>query len=236
MAREPDWLRSRSSRLVLLGFAANLAGLLGGALWLAPAEKAVDEASRAIALESTRAQLIRAATATAEVSDHLGALVFSVPVGDDPTDAYRRTLAELFTRALDRGHESVRAYVAELAVAGAVDFDSTIRRYERLVAAEQANFNLDTYRAANAFEADLAMAMVDAEGAASMKALKLQGTLREAKAVAARRRLLLTLSAAAGATVIFAAAFSGSDALPTNNATRALEAALRLLRTLGAPK
>jgi hypothetical protein len=160
-----------------------------------------------------------------------------VPVGGDPTDAHRQTLAELFTRALDRGHEAVRAYIAELAVAGAVDYAPTLQRYEGLVAAERANFTLDTYRAANAFEADLAMAMVDAEGAAAMKALTLQTTRREAKAVAARRRLVLTLTTVVGATVILVATLAGSRAPPPspNAASRTLDAALRRLRTSEVP-
>ena len=55
---------------------------------------------------------------------------------------------------------------------------STIRRkssrYGALVAAENANFNIDTYRAANAFEGDLAMRMVKAQGDAAMKAITLE--------------------------------------------------------------
>ena len=75
----------------------------------------------------------------------------------------------------------VRAYLAALAVAGAIDYPAESSRYGSLVAAEKANFNIDTYRAANAFEGDLTTRMVKAQGDAAMKAITLQTDRREAE-------------------------------------------------------
>ena len=233
MAKAPERLVSRGAALLMLGFAVNLCGLVGGAFWIDPAQRAVESASLDMALQSARARVIRAATASDELAEHMGSLVFSVPSGKDQPDDVRATLGELFGRALDRRHNAVRTYLAELALAGAVDFDADLKRYEALVAAEKANFTLETYRAVNAFEADLAMAMVKAEGDAAMRSIVLQKTRREAKVEEARRRLTLTLVAIAGSAIVLAVTLAGgrSATLAPGAAARALTAALKRLQT-----
>jgi hypothetical protein len=236
MARKPAWLWSRGSALVILGFSLNLAGLLGGSLWLNPAERAVETASSDIALQSARARVIRDATASDELAEHMGSLVYSLPAGAGQTDDVRATMGELLTRALDRRHDAVRSYLAELALAGAVDFNAASNQYEALVSAEKVDFNINTYRAVNAFEANLAMAMVKAEGDSAIRAIALQKAWREAKVEAALRRLTLTLIALAGSTVILFAALGGAIAAPPapSAATCALAAALGRLQTMEA--
>lgn len=95
---------------------------------------------------------------------------------------------------------------------------STIRRkssrYGGLVAAEKADFNIDTYRAANAFEADLAMRMVKAQGAAAMKAITLQSDRREAKRLASERGLNLLAITMMGSALVFLAAIAGAGPKP----------------------
>ena len=233
MAKKPEWLWSRGAALLLVGFAVNLSGLVGGAFWLDPAQRAVESASLDMALQTARARIIRAATASDELAEHMGSLVFSVPSGADQPDEVRATMSELFRRALDRRHNAVRAYLAELALARAVDFDAELKRYEALVAAEKADFNLETYRAVNSFEADLAMAMVKTEGDAAMRAIVLQKTRREAKVEEARRRLALTLVAIAGSAIVLVAALAGgrSAAPAPHGATQALAAALKRLQS-----
>ena len=218
MATGGKRLWSRGAALLVLGFAVNLAGLVGGAFWFDPAQRAVDAASRGVALQSARARVIRDATASDELAEHVGSLVFSLPSAAGQPDEVRETMGELFTRALDRRHEAVRAYLAELALVGAIDFDAQSRRYEALVAAEKASFTLETYRAANAFEGELAMAMVKAEGDAAMKAIELQKTRREAKIEAARRSLTLTLVALAGSAIVLIATLAGSRVAPPSTA------------------
>ena len=101
-----------------------------------------------------------------------------------------------------------------MALTRAADFEMTLKKYEALAAAERANFNADTYRATNAFEADFETAMVGATGEAMLKPIPLLQERREAKVVAARRRLVLTLTALAGAAIILAATLRGSGPQP----------------------
>jgi hypothetical protein len=97
-------------------------------------------------------------------------------------------------------------------------------------AAEHANLNIDTYRAANAFEADLATRMVKAQGDAAMKAITLESDRREAKRVASERGFKLLAITMLGSVLVFVATISGTGAKPA--APRAIGAA-RLLTIAG---
>lgn len=206
----PSWLRSRTAATALFGFALNLAGALGAALWLDPAQEKASGAARDALAEAARSQAILAANAADELAMHMGSLVFGVSLPKDaPEDAAAR-IGDIRMRALARRHDGVRSYLALLGVAGVIDYPTEKARYETLVAAERANLTLDTYRAANAFEGDLAMAMVKAQGAAAMKAITLQGDRRKAEATVAGRKLALLGVSLSGSTILFCAAMAGA--------------------------
>src|ERR1700733_1353382 len=183
------WLLSRGAAVLALGFLVSLIGALGSAFYLDPAQKSEGVAAQQIGLEASQAQMLRAATAYDDIAGHLGSLLFSVSLPRDASDDMRAAIGDLMRRALDHRHDGVRSYLAALAVAGAIDYPAESPRYEALVAAEHANFNIDTYRAPNAFEGDLATRMIKAQGDAAMKAITLEGDRREAKRVASERGL-----------------------------------------------
>ena len=202
---------SANVAIVLLGFFLNIAGAIGGPVYLAPAQRAHEALSLEIALQTTRAKMIRAATAFDELAEHLGSLVFSISVDPEAPQTVGETLYELRRRALDRRHDRVRSYIAELAVAGAVDFRTASQQYEALVEAERANFNIDTYRAANAFEVDLGTRMVTEQGDAAMRAITLQDDRTKARQVVADRGMALFLIATLGSTLVFLAAMAAAS-------------------------
>ncbi len=226
------WMGSRSAAIAILGFALNLTGALGGAFYLEPALKAENAASLEIALQSARARMILAANAHDNIAENLGSALFSVPVGADAPQTVRAAVGDLMKRALDRRHEATRAYIAELAVAGAVDFQTTLKQHEALVEAERAHFDITTYRAVNAFEGDLAARMVKAEGEAAMKAITLQAQRTKARQVANQRKLILTSVALFGSTLMFAAtlAFARTSALAPTPGGGGLALALDRIR------
>jgi hypothetical protein len=203
---------SANVAIVLLGFLLNLIGVIGGPIYLAPAQRAHEALSLEIALQTARAKMIRAATAFDELAEHLGSLVFSVSVDPEAPQAVGETIHELRLRALDHRHDAVRSYIAKLAVvAGAVDFRTASQQYEALVEAERANFNIDTYRAANAFEADLATRMVKEEGDAAMRAITLQGDRTKARQTVVYRGMTLFLVTTLGSTLVFLAAMAAAS-------------------------
>jgi hypothetical protein len=156
-----SWLLSRNAAVAALGFVLSLIGALGSAFYLEPAQKSEDAASQQIALEGAQAQMLRAATAYDDLAGHLGSLLFTVSLAPGVSDDERAAIGDLMRRAMDHRHDGVRAYLAALGVVGAIDYQAESSRYGSLVAAEKANFNIDTYRAANAFEGDLATHMVE---------------------------------------------------------------------------
>jgi hypothetical protein len=238
MLRGTGWLLSRSAAVAALGFVLSLIGALGGAFYLEPARRSEDAVARQIALEAARARMLRAATSYDDLAEHLGGLVFSFSLPPDASDDERATIGELMRRALDHRHDGVRAYLAALAVAGAIDYPAESARYAALVAAERANFNIETYRAANAFEADLATRMVKAQGDAAIKAITLGRDRREAKRLASERGLKLLALTTLGSALVFFATIAGAGAKPSAprpaGAPRLLAIALMRLRARSA--
>jgi hypothetical protein len=226
----PGWLLSRNAAIAALGFVLSLIGALGSAFYLEPAQKSEDAASQQIALEGAQAQMLRAATAYDDLAGHLGSLLFTVSLPPGVSDDERAAIGDLMRRAMDHRHDGVRAYLAALGVAGAIDYPAESSRYGSLVAAEKANFNIDTYRAANAFEGDLATRMVKAQGDAAMKAITLQTDRREAKRVASERGFKLLAVTMLGSVFVFFATISGTGPKPPT--PRAIGAS-RLLAVAG---
>jgi hypothetical protein len=154
---------------------------------------------------------------------HTGGLVFGVSLPADVSDDVAATIHDIRTRALACRHDGVRSYLALLGVAGVIDYPATKARYEELVDADRANLTLDTYRAANAFEGDLSLAMGKAQGEAAMKAITLQRDRMTAKAVVAQRRLALLGVTLMGSTILFLATMAGaSKAVETPSPKRRL--------------
>jgi hypothetical protein len=239
MLRGPmRWLPSRGTAVAALGFVLSLVGALGSAFYLEPAQRSEDAAAQQIALEAARARMLRAATSYDDVAEHLGGLLFSFSLPHDASDDERAAIGDLMRRGLDHRHDGVRSYLAALALAGAIDYPAESSGYAALVAAERANFNIDTYRAANAFEGDLATRMVKAQGDAAMKAITLERDRREAKGVVSERGLKLLAVTMLGSALVFLATMAGAGPKPPTplaiGAPRLLTIALMRLRARNA--
>ena len=209
--KAPAWLATRSAKVALFGFVLNLAGVLGAAFWVDPVQDAADRASRGALAEAARSRAVLAANASDELAMHMGSLVFGVSLQPDPPPEVVAAIHDLHMRALDRRHDGVRGYLALLGIAGALDYPVKRAAYEKLVDAEHANFTLETYRATNTFESDLAMEMVKAQGAAAMSALTLQGERRSAKAVVVTRQSWMLAVSLAGSAILFLATMAGAS-------------------------
>jgi hypothetical protein len=194
------WLLSRGAAVLALGFLVSPIGALGSAFYLDPAQKSEGAARQQIALEASQARMLRAATAYHDIAGHLGSALFTVSLPRDVSDDQRAAIGDLMRRALDHRHDGVLAYLAALAVAGAIDYPAGSSRYGSLVAFD---FNIDTYRAANAFEGELATCRVKAQGDAAMKAITLETDRREAKRVDSKRGLRLLAVTMMGLTIVF---------------------------------
>jgi hypothetical protein len=232
------WLLSRDAAVAALGFVLSLIGALGGVFYLEPAQKGEDAASQQIALQGARARMLRAANSYDNLAEHLGGLLFSFSLPPDASDDERSAIGDLMRRGLEHRHDGVRSYLAALGLAGAIDYPAESSRYGALIEAERANFNIDTYRSANAFEGDLATRMVKAQGDAALKAITLERDRREAKRVASERVLKLLAVTMLGSTLVFFATMAGAGPKPAPppplGAPRLLAIALMRLRARNA--
>ena len=228
------WFLSRNAAIAVLGLILSLIGALGSTFYLEPAQKGEEAAARRIALEAAQAQMLRTANSYDNLAEHLGGLLFTVSPPRDASDEQRAAIGDLMRRALHHRHDGVRSYLAALAVAGAIDYPAESSRYGALVAAEKANFNIDTYRAANAFKGALAMRMVKAQGAAAIKAITLRSDRLEAKRVASERGLNLLAITMTGSALVFLATIAGAGSKPPApraiGARRLLDIALTRLK------
>ena len=231
LPKTPAWLWTRSAAAALFGFALNIVAAIASTFYLDPAQEAADAAGRGAVSAAARSRMILGANALDNMAMHTHSLLFGVSLPPNPPDAMVETLHDLHLRSLDRRHDGVRGYLAELGVAGAIDYPAMLAEYEKLVAAEHASLTLETYRAANAFEANLAMAMVKAQGDAAMKAITLRGDRAKAATVVAQRKQTLLAFSLAGSTIVFLAAMAGSSKtpVPESGATRALKRARKRL-------
>ncbi len=230
------WFLSREAAVAALGFVLSLIG--ARAFYLEPAQKSEDAASQQIVFQGARARMIRAATSYDNLAEHLGGLLFSFSLPPDASDDERSAIGDLMRRGLEHRHDGVRSYLAALGLAGAIDYPAESSRYGALVEAERANFNIDTYRAANAFEGDLATRMVKAQGDAALKAITLERDRREAKRVASERVLKLLAVTMLGSALVFVATMAGAGPKaappPPVGASRLLTIALTRLRARNA--
>ena len=97
----PRWLWSKGAALLIFGFALNFFGLLGGALWLQPADDAVDAAGREVAAQSGKERILRGATNFHNTAEHLAGLVFLVPVPKmSPTPCARKWESFIAARSI----------------------------------------------------------------------------------------------------------------------------------------
>lgn len=205
-----SWLPSLTlPRLaIFFGFALTLLSALGQEFYVAPAARRTGDIDADIDAARTKARLMRSALAVDELMLQSGGLVFAVRADFTHNPVGAEMIAELERRALDGRHEGVKAFLAELAALGEVDYAALDARYETLVETERRDFTIETYRAANAFEADLASQATTDEGVAAMRAVTLRPGRRVAQDEAQRRELSLLALGLAGSSFVFLAAMA----------------------------
>jgi hypothetical protein len=200
---------------VLIGFALTLTSLVGGQFYLAPALQSVGTIDSEIAASQAKVKMTRAALALDNLTQQLGGNVFSVQPGAERDPAGAEALLALEQRRFAHRHDGVRAFIAELGVAGEVDFSSASAAYSALVDAEKRNFTLQTYQATNDFEAKLATQTTNDEIAELAHVAALQRSRPAARGESERRALLLALASSLGAASLMIAALKASSGAPT---------------------
>jgi len=208
----------------------TLLGALGTEFYLAPAQRELIDLNAQIDAARSRVRIMKTALLLDEMFVMAGGLVFAVPADFVNNPVGANLIAELERRSFEHRHDGVRSFLAQLAVIGEVDFAAAEKVHEGLIDAEHRDFTLTTYRATNAFEADLATQTTKDAGEASMQALKLRPRRAEARAEAERRAVRLLVIGSIGTTFVFLATMATTrtrtPAPGGDEATRVLRLAL----------
>jgi hypothetical protein len=197
--------------VAVLGFAINLLGLLGGALYVAPAQQRLEDLTLELGQKTAQARAVVAADETMILGEQMCALAFSVSLPSGASDALRATMRDLYMRSIARRHDAARTYIAALGAAGAVDFAQEWPRYQTLAGAEAADFNWQTYQAVNAYLPALSMRMSDFAYRATMKTFEIHRDRKQARNELKNRQMLVTLVATLGSALLTAAALASAS-------------------------
>ena len=125
--KAPAWLWTRSAAAALVGFTLNIVAAVGSTFYIDPAQEAEDAAGRGSVSEAARSRMILGANAFDDMAMHTHSLLFGVSLPANPPEEMVATLHDLHLRALERRHDGVRGYLAELGVAGAIDYPASSR-------------------------------------------------------------------------------------------------------------
>jgi hypothetical protein len=216
---------------VLMGFALTLVSLVGGQIYLTPSLQAISGIDREIATRQARMRITRNALALDDFAKQLGGALFLVkPASPEGTDG-AQTIHVLKNRALLQRHDGVRAAFASLGLAGEVDFTTVSGAYDALVDAELRDFTLETFQAANSFDAELTTKAVKDEGADRLRITALQRLRVPSRAEAAWRDLAMILASSLGGAFLLVATLKATVHAPPTRAAPSdpQQAAIELL-------
>lgn len=190
---------------IVVGFGLTICGLLGAQFYLEPAQQQRSDIQEQLGAARSKAQILRAANALDNIFGQLGAMIFTLNGNDQPDQASADAVHTLQKRALDWRHDGVRTYLAQLGIAGEIDFKPVSAAYEALVDDERRQGSFEAYTKVNQFEADLAMASVTNSGTAAMQAIQLHSKILSAEAEVWYRSIVLLVITLSGSTLVLIA-------------------------------
>jgi hypothetical protein len=228
---------------IVLGFGLTVLSLILTQFYAEPIQHQRSDVREKLAAARTSAKILSAANAMDNIFGQLGSLVFTLDSRQQPDENSADVVRTLQRRAMDWRHDGVRTYLAQLGVAGEVDYLSASKTYEALVADELRLGTIVAYQKANDFEADLSLRAVKDTGVAAMSAISLHSKFLALEADVQSRKLVLMLVTLVGSTFILVATLiamsekpapavpAGIDGADLTSTILAFEAALSDIRS-----
>jgi hypothetical protein len=199
---------------IVFGFGLTIIGLFLTQFYLEPVLRQRSDLQQALGGARTKATILAAANAMDNIFGQLGSLVFTLNSNDITDETSATVVRTLQLRALDWRHDGVRTYIAQLGIAGDVDYHATASAYEALVADEKRLGTIAAYRKANSFEADLTSKALKDGGAAAMSAIRLHSDIEAADGIVQQRQLILLIVTLVGSTCIVWATLMATSVKP----------------------
>ena len=216
---------------LVIGFLLSIAGSVASQFYQQPASDRLQATARSLDETWARLKIVHSAQTLFGLLQSFDGLVYVVPADFSRNPQGASAVTEVTNRAVHGRHEAMRNYFAQVAAAGLVDYDQTMRLYDSLISAETADWSLKTYTATNDLPADLSMHVGSERWTLEKSVVPQENSFLLLLAEVSRRAWLVALLGVAGSGVIFVQALAGaSDALPTAAPYGSIPKAVALLQ------
>ncbi len=188
---------------LVLGFGLSILATVGSQVYYAPVADHIEATVQSLDATWARLKIIRASNALFNLLQSFDGLVYLIHPDFDADYDRANAITEVGTRAIHSRHDAVLNYFAQAAAAGEIDYHETKSRYESLIAAEDADWNLKTYSATNALPADIATRIVADRIELDKSVIQQERELVHAGVERDQRASVLNLLNVAGSSILF---------------------------------
>ena len=214
-----NWLTAGRISLVV-GFLLSIAGSIASQFYEQPAADRFQATARGLDETWAHLKIIHSAQTLFGLLRSFDGLVYLVPADFSRNPQGANAVTEITNRAVHGRHEAMRNYFAQVAAAGLVDYDQTMRRYDTLISAETADWSLKTYTATNDLPADLSMHVGSERWNLEKSVVPQENGFLLLLAEVSRRAWLVALLGVAGSGVIFVQALASASEAPPGAASQ----------------
>jgi hypothetical protein len=188
---------------LIFATALSLLGSLGQFLLIDSWDELVSSRASELRLIESRVATLRASQNQYYNAYVQGNLLYAMDPADQSTD--RGLTAKMYQVALYDRASPFRALLGELALAGLLNFKTTIDAYKALADTARADLSYGSYTAVNLFERDILDKALDYEHNLQARYLDAQSEKADAEQARDRRRLWLTIITALGTCLLLGA-------------------------------
>jgi hypothetical protein len=209
MRRSRQPLQSQRRRLtveqisLIIGFVLSIGGLAAAQFYQRPSSDRLQATVQHLDETWAHLKIIHSAQALLGLLQSFESLVFLVPADFDRNKEGADAIADVMNRAIHGRHEAMENYFAQVASTGLIDYETTMKRYQALIAAETADWSLKTYTATNSLPSDLSMQVGSERWRLEASVIPQENAFFQLLGEVSLRAWLVTLLGAAGSGIIF---------------------------------
>lgn len=199
---------------MVAGFLLSIAGIVASQFYQQPASDRLQATARSLDETWARLKIIHSAQTLFGLLQSFDGLVYLVPADFSRNPQGANAVTEVTNRAVHGRHEAMRNYFTQVAAAGLIDYDQTMKQYDALISAETADWSLKTYTTTNDLPADISLHVGSERWNLEKSVAPQENNFLLLLSEVFRRAWLVALLGVAGSGIIFAQAMA--DARDTN--------------------
>ncbi|MEW6633090.1 MAG: hypothetical protein AB1440_19650 [Pseudomonadota bacterium] len=205
---------------LVVGFLLSIAASFAAQFYQQPSADRLQAIAASLDETWARLKIIHSAQGLNGLLQSFDGLVYLVPADFSRNPQGADAVTEVTNRAVHGRHEAMRNYFAQIAAAGLIDYDQTMRRYDSLISAETADWSLKTYRATNDLPAELSLQVGSQRWDLEKSVIPQENSFLLLLREVSRRAWLVAILGLAGSAVIFIQALADARDKPATGAPR----------------